>query len=112
MNQSPMPNIATNLVSKKNLIFIAVGLFVLAVAVGGFWYRSKTKTEVVLPKSAEQQEQKPQEPEKLQENVGGGLGASIFEKSQNPIVDKLPETNPFGKAPINPLKSVYTNPFE
>ncbi len=116
MDQSPTPIVAMNPTpnpaSKKNLIFIVVGLLILVVAGSSFWYWSRTKTEVGPSESAERQEQKPQEPEKLQENVGGGLGASIYEKSQNPIVDKLPETNPFGKAPINPLKSVYTNPFE
>jgi hypothetical protein len=116
MDQSPIPivtmNSTPNPASKKSLLFIVIGFFALAVIGGGFWYWSRTKTEVSPSESAERQEQKPQEPEKLQENVGGGLGASIYEKSQNPIVDKLPETNPFGKAPINPLKSVYTNPFE
>ena len=46
------------------------------------------------------------------EKTGGSVGAAIFEKSQNPIVNKQPETNPFGKVEINPLKSVYTNPFK
>ncbi|MDP3973765.1 MAG: hypothetical protein Q8P92_02945 [Candidatus Daviesbacteria bacterium] len=38
------------------------------------------------------------------------LGAQIFEKTQNPIQDKIPETNPFAK--VNPFKGVYKNPFE
>lgn len=38
------------------------------------------------------------------------LGSQIFEKTQNPLEEKLPETNPFAK--INPFKGVYKNPFE
>ncbi len=38
------------------------------------------------------------------------LGSQIFEKTQNPIQDKIPETNPFSK--VNPFKGVYKNPFE
>lgn len=90
-----------------------MGVVVILLVAGlGFWFWQK-KPGVSLPKSgpksAEQQEQQKEE---LQENVGDGLGASIYEKSRNPIVDKLSETNPFGKAPINPLKDIYANPFE
>ena len=38
------------------------------------------------------------------------LGGQIFEKTQNPLEDKIPETNPFAK--VNPFKGVYKNPFE
>ena len=47
----------------------------------------------------------------------GGIGVQIYEKSQNPIVDKLPETNPFGgqlspfEQQTNPYKDAYKNPF-
>lgn len=101
----------TKLNSQSSMI---IGLVVILIVAGlGFWFWPKRKTEVSLPKSAEQRaEQQEQQAEELQENVGGGLGASIYEKSQNPIADKLSETNPFGKTPINPLKSIYNNPFE
>ncbi len=36
------------------------------------------------------------------------LGASILEKAQNPIQDKVPELSPTA----NPVKDVYKNPFE
>ncbi len=35
------------------------------------------------------------------------LGNQLYEKSKNPIGDKLPETNPVP----NPLDGVYKNPF-
>ncbi|MBI2018195.1 hypothetical protein HYS96_00645 [Candidatus Daviesbacteria bacterium] len=38
------------------------------------------------------------------------LGTQIFEKTQNPLQDKIPETNPFTK--VNPFKGVYKNPFQ
>ena len=47
----------------------------------------------------------------------GGIGVQLYEKSQNPISDKLPETNPFGgqlnpfEQPTNPYKDAYKNPF-
>ena len=42
--------------------------------------------------------------------VSQSLGGQIFNKAQNPIQDKIPETNPFAK--INPFKGVYKNPFQ
>lgn len=40
-----------------------------------------------------------------------GMGGQIYEKIQNPLEDKLPETNPFS-VETNPVKKVYKNPFE
>ncbi len=37
------------------------------------------------------------------------LGGQIYNQTQNPLKDKIPETNPFGK--VNPFKGVYKNPF-
>ena len=37
------------------------------------------------------------------QEAGGSIGAKIFEKTQNPVTNKLPETNP--------LKSIIKNPF-
>ena len=38
------------------------------------------------------------------------LGGQIYNQTQNPLKDKIPETNPFSK--VNPFKGVYKNPFE
>ncbi|MBI2033664.1 MAG: hypothetical protein HYT13_01045 [Candidatus Liptonbacteria bacterium] len=35
------------------------------------------------------------------------LGSELYEKSKNPIGDKLPEANPVP----NPIEGVYKNPF-
>ena len=40
-----------------------------------------------------------------------GLGGQVFDQvSQNPIQEKMPETNPF-KAEVNPFSGAYKNPF-
>lgn len=80
----------------KNLI-IAIAVIVVLAGIG-FWYWQNR--EVAPPK---------------EEPVG--IGAQIFEKAQNPVADKVPETNPFEtnlnpfKKETNPLKAIYTNPF-
>lgn len=96
---------------------IIIGIIVaLLVAGAGFWFWGQKKDKSLETEITGRQtvETSPEtvKPEELQENVGSGLGASIYEKSQNPIADKLSETNPFGKTPINPLKAIYANPFE
>lgn len=92
----------------KNIksIFIAV-ILILAAAAGGFWYWQRQKKVSETP---------PAEPP--------GLGAQIFESTRNPLKEKLPDTNPFSADTnpfdattnpferSNPLKSIYTNPFE
>ena len=39
------------------------------------------------------------------------LGAELLEKSQNPLKDELPSTNPFKQVETNPFVDVYKNPF-
>lgn len=40
------------------------------------------------------------------------LGSQIFEKKQNPLEGKIPETNPFAEVQTNPFKNIYPNPFD
>ena len=41
--------------------------------------------------------------------AAGGLGSDVYEKSVNPIGDKIPQT----ATPVpNPIENVYKNPFE
>lgn len=48
----------------------------------------------------------------LQKNSpNSNLGTQIFEKTQNPISGKIPETNPFAEVQTNPFKNIYPNPF-
>lgn len=40
--------------------------------------------------------------------AAGGLGATIYQQSQNPIQGKVPTTNPA----VNPIEGAYKNPFQ
>ena len=74
--------------SRKNIVFIVVGILVI-VAVGlWFWLKNK------------------QTPEKTPTP-----GGQISETLQNPIGGKVPETNPF-KNQKNPFDVIYQNPFK
>lgn len=94
----------------KSKTTVTAVIAILAIAAGiGFWYRQSKKMAPAGSASTETF---------TQEKVAGGLGGNIYEKSQNPISDKLPETNPFGASinpfekEANPLKAQYKNPFE
>ena len=41
-----------------------------------------------------------------------GLGAQIYQQTQNPAKEAVPETNPIKSVKTNPFKDEYTNPFE
>ena len=62
-------------------------ILLLIVAAGTVWYLTRYQ------KAAEVE----------QEAIETGLGAEVYQKSSNPVEDKLPETNPF---------QAKTNPFE
>lgn len=90
--------------SKPKPVVIAAAIIVVAALIGvGIWYWFGRG--IKLPPPGEVR--------------AGGLGAQLYDKSQNPIVDKLPETNPFAEretnpfeeTKTNPLKDVYKNPF-
>lgn len=78
---------------------IVIGVLVLLLIVAGIWYWQSREA-----------------PPPPQEEPAG-VGAQIFEKAQNPVADKVPETNPFESTPnpfkkeTNPLKAIYQNPF-
>lgn len=69
---------------------IAVIAALLAAAGIWYWYRQKDTAPQDVPARS--------------------IGGDIFEKTQNPLKDELPETNPF-KAETNPFKDKETNPF-
>ena len=80
----------------KKLIWIIVGLAVLALLVAGGWYwfiwRQAAKEEPL--------------PTFLSEEATQALDAA-----QNPVKN-VAETNPFKKEETNPLLNKYKNPFE
>ena len=91
-------NIEPNISGPKKINFLILAAVVLIVIVlllvGLFLYLNSNKKEAQLS----------------DETVSAGFGAQLLLKAQNPIADKLPETNPFEKD-INPLENVYQNPF-
>ncbi len=82
----------------KQTIFIAIFLVVLVAVIVSWIVFSGKGTESPAPDT--QTGAAPAE---------GSLGADIAEKAQNPLSDKLPESNPVGS--INPLEGAYQNPF-
>ena len=79
------------LAGKPRLILLAV--LVAALIAAGVWYWLQKRAEV-----REAPEEAPAAAE-----VKEGVGAEVFEKSNNPLSEELPETNPF---------NVDTNPFK
>ena len=84
---------------KSKLTIIVLVVVVVTIAAAGFWYWSQKGAEVSetpLPTET------PAETAEAVE-VKDGVGAEAFEKSNNPLSNELPETNPF---------NVDTNPFK
>ena len=67
-------------------MFIAIIVAVIIV-IAGFWYWSQKRAEV----------------SETPATVKDGLGAEAFKKTNNPLSNELPETNPF---------HINTNPFK
>ena len=80
-------------VDNKKLIPIIIVVLILVAGGVGFWYWSQKRAEV---------RETPEEITAAAE-VKEGVGAEAFEKSNNPLSEELPETNPF---------NVDTNPFK
>ena len=85
---------------KINPLIVGSAIFVL-ILVMAFWYWQNRKSSEPIA-SPTQVSQKVAE---------SSLGSQILKKIQNPIKDKLPETNPFSAAETNPLKKIIKNPF-
>jgi len=84
-------------VGNKKLVFTIVVIVILLAGGVVFWYWSQkraevSKTSVEMPAETSAETQ-----------VKDGLGAKVFNKTNNPLFNKLPETNPF---------QVKTNPFK
>lgn len=77
---------------KSKPIILTSVVIAIIVAVGVFWYWSKSKQAPSSEKSF-------------------SLGGEIFDKTQSPLEGQIPNTNPF-KNQKNPLDTIYKNPFE
>ena len=87
--------------NKKLILPIAIGLVLVVFLIWYFVFYKKSAAPTttggapIVPREAST-------PANSQ-----SLGSELYEKSKNPIGDKLPETNPVP----NPLEGVYKNPF-
>lgn len=72
----------------KKIIPIIIIILILLVGGLGFWYWSQKRAGA---------------PEAPAAKVKDGLGAEAFKKTNNPLSNELPETNPF---------HINTNPFK
>ena len=79
---------------KLKLIIVVTIVAAVIIAAGGFWYWSKRKTEELQPVTSGAADVI---------KTKDGLGAESFNKSNNPLSNELPETNPF---------YLNTNPFK
>lgn len=98
--------------NKKEKYIISIIIFILAVAVAYLaWYvNESSQTPPALPEQpilapvAKQVIPPPASPEE-QASLGGG----IYEQTQNPVKDKIPEQ----VVPVaNPIDGAYKNPFQ
>ena len=89
-------------VSKSKALEIALGLIVLAgLATAGYFALQKYGQPVATVPT----------PTSLtkEQAAQADLGTQLYEKSQNPVQDKLPST----VAPVpNPIENIYKNPFQ
>lgn len=85
---------------KNKKVLIVVGAVVFLAAGVGFWYWQSRKTTPTTP--AINTSTAVATTSVIQE-AGGSIGAVIFEKTQEPLKDKLPETNPLKRVMINPF---------
>jgi hypothetical protein len=100
--------------SKKTLLIISIGISMVIVLGLGFFIITTNK----IPPSATEVQQKNTESINDMgteaEKTEGSFGASLYEeveKTNEDLVEGLPETNPF-KEDTEILKEVYVNPFE
>lgn len=88
-----------DILQKKYIIISSIALVIVIFLL--IWLvvfiQSARRSQVVAPQK------------KTPSTTDASLGGQIFEKTQNPLQGKLPDTNPVKNA--NPIEGAYTNPF-
>ena len=91
MENEPKLDITKMIMDNKPKTIIVTAAVILVIATGiVFWFWSKNK---------QAQKETPT------------LGSQIFDKTQNQLQGRMPDTNPF-KGQKNPFDAIYKNPFE
>lgn len=90
---------------KKKLLIVALSLAVfiaiLLIVINSGKRSSSGGGSVAAP---------PPPPAGVSETSKQSLGAKLFDQAKNPIQDKLPDLNPVENS--NPIRGLYTNPFQ
>lgn len=92
--------------SQKTHYVIAALVILIAAAIAIWYVVSQGGPASTTPSTPVAQPEAPAVPAAAV--TTSSLGASLLEKAQNPIQDKVPEVSPTA----NPVKDVYKNPFE
>ncbi|MBI2888343.1 MAG: hypothetical protein HYY10_00275 [Candidatus Liptonbacteria bacterium] len=92
--------------SQKTHYVIAALVILVAAAIAVWYVLSQDGSAPTTPPAPVAQPEAPTVPSAAA--TTSSLGASLLEKAQNPIQDKVPELSPTA----NPVKDVYKNPFE
>ena len=82
--------------------FIAVGIAIAVLAIAVFSYLKLFTAPKIEPIAPVAKERSSPETE-------ASLGANIYTEANNPIKDKIPESQ---SPAVNPIEGVYQNPFE
>ena len=95
---------------KTKLSFILLSVFAVLGAVAAFIYRSSFVINTAYaPPEASHTTATPTKKVHLDQSASLDLGTELYQKSNNPVADKLPDS----VTPIpNPAADAYKNPFE
>ena len=96
---------------RTKLLFILLAVFVVFGALAAFLYGSSlfSAGTAYTPPVASPTNATPTQKTHLDQAASVDLGTEIYQKSNNPVADKLPDS----VAPVpNPAADAYKNPFE
>ncbi len=85
---------------------IILSLAIIAILLGGFFYWQSLQTKKLLQAPAANVKPSPAA------GASQSLGAQVYEQSQNPVKDQVPENNAFKNSSANPVSQSYKNPFQ
>jgi len=94
--------------SRSILIGVGIVALIIVIAVVAYALRSQRQVAEQMPVAETPGTEVAPPPPPPAVAPSESLGGSLYEKSQNPIEDKLPEQSPVA----NPINDAYKNPFE
>ncbi|OGY99520.1 MAG: hypothetical protein A2945_01530 [Candidatus Liptonbacteria bacterium RIFCSPLOWO2_01_FULL_52_25] len=88
---------------QKKIIIVAVVTLALIAAVGFWYWQSRNATPATPTTNAPGTSPTQTDTISVVEEAGESIGAVIFEKTQDPLKENIPETNPLKRVMINPF---------